>query len=244
MHGKCLLCIKSSVNFYNRETMGAQSQLSIPHKSKSRVYPELKRWKTYPISLWHCLLLFPVQCFHVTNCCLYWSSIYHHCQKPEVHTVWFPTLPILHEAQRGEAVSLPLPSDNLLELASGLRIWLQFPASSPSPHIYLFTVGILTGCQCCTRPCTGSGVTAMNDFDEVPVLKGSHSVHVCAKSLQQCLSLCDPLDCSSPGSSVHGILHSRILEWVAMPFSCGSSRPRNWTCVSYVSCIGRWVLFH
>ena len=122
MHGKCLLCIKTSVNFYNRETMGAQSQLSIPHKSKSRVYPELKRWKTYPISLRHCLLLFPVQCFQVTNCCLYWSSIYHHCQKPEVHTIWFPMLPILHEAQRGEAVSLPLPSDNLLELTSGLRI--------------------------------------------------------------------------------------------------------------------------
>ena len=49
------------------------------------------------------------------------------------------------------------------------------------------------------------------------------------------------MDCSLPGFSVHGILQARILEWVAMPFSRGSSQPRGWTCVSYVSCIGRWV---
>ena len=40
-----------------------------------------------------------------------------------------------------------------------------------------------------------------------------------AKSLQLCLTLCDPMDCSPPGSSVHGILQARILEWIAMPFS-------------------------
>ena len=45
-----------------------------------------------------------------------------------------------------------------------------------------------------------------------------------------------------PGSSVHGILQARKLEWVAMPSFRGSSRPR--TCVSYVSCIGRQVLYH
>ena len=43
------------------------------------------------------------------------------------------------------------------------------------------------------------------------------------------------MDCSLPGSSVHGILQARILEWVAIPFSRGSSRPRDRTCVSYVS---------
>ena len=41
----------------------------------------------------------------------------------------------------------------------------------------------------------------------------------CAKSLQSCLTLCDPMDCSPPGSSVHGILQARTLEWVAMPSS-------------------------
>ena len=44
-----------------------------------------------------------------------------------------------------------------------------------------------------------------------------------AKSLQSCLTLCDPMDCSLPGSSVHGILQARILEWVAMPPLRGSS---------------------
>ena len=39
----------------------------------------------------------------------------------------------------------------------------------------------------------------------------------CTKSLQSCPTLCDPMDCNLPGSSVHGILQARILEWVAMP---------------------------
>ena len=51
-------------------------------------------------------------------------------------------------------------------------------------------------------------------------------------------------DCSSPGSSTHGILQARILEWVVMPSSRWSSRPRDWTRVSCVSWMGRWVLYH
>ena len=65
--------------------------------------------------------------------------------------------------------------------------------------------------------------------------------NACAKSH---LTLCDPTDCSPPGSSVHGILQARILEWVAMPFSRGSSQPRDQTCVSYISCPGRQALYH
>ena len=61
---------------------------------------------------------------------------------------------------------------------------------------------------------------------------------------QLCPTLCDPVDCSLPDFSVHEILQARILEWVAMPSSRGSSQPRNRTHVSYVSCIGREVLFH
>ena len=53
---------------------------------------------------------------------------------------------------------------------------------------------------------------------------------------QLCLTVCDPMDyCSPPDSSVHGILQTRILEWVAIPFSRGSSRPRNQTQVSCVA---------
>ena len=54
---------------------------------------------------------------------------------------------------------------------------------------------------------------------------------------QLCLTLCDSTDCSPPGSSVHGILQARILEWVAIPFSRGSSQPRDQTPVAYASCI-------
>ena len=52
---------------------------------------------------------------------------------------------------------------------------------------------------------------------------------------QSCPTLCDPIDYSLPGSSVHGILQARILEWVAVPFSSGSSQPRDWTQVSCIA---------
>ena len=67
---------------------------------------------------------------------------------------------------------------------------------------------------------------------------------VCAKLLQSCPTLCDPMDCSPPGSSVRGIVQVRILEWVAMPSSRGFFQPRDQTCISYISCLGRRVLYH
>ena len=62
------------------------------------------------------------------------------------------------------------------------------------------------------------------------------TTHVCVH-----VSLCDPVDCSLPGSSVHRILQARILQWVAISYSRGSSQPRDWT---LVSCFGRWILYH
>ena len=59
-----------------------------------------------------------------------------------------------------------------------------------------------------------------------------------------CPTLCNPKGCSPSGSSVHGILQGRILEWVAMLSSRGFSQPRDPTRISYVSCIGRRVLYH
>ena len=64
------------------------------------------------------------------------------------------------------------------------------------------------------------------------------------KSLQSCLTLCDPMDGSPRGSSVHGILQARVLVLGAEPSSKGSSWPRNHSCASYLSCIGRQVLYH
>ena len=50
--------------------------------------------------------------------------------------------------------------------------------------------------------------------------------------VQPCPAFCDPMDCSPPGSSVHGIFQAKILEWIAISFSRGSSGPRDWTWVS------------
>ena len=55
------------------------------------------------------------------------------------------------------------------------------------------------------------------------------------KVAQSCPTLCDPTDCSLPGSSVHGILQARMLEWVAIPSSRGSSQPRDQTQVSGIA---------
>ena len=66
------------------------------------------------------------------------------------------------------------------------------------------------------------------------LLINSNSAVLCLVA-QSYSTLCDPMDCSPPGSSVHAILQARILECFAMPFSMGSSRPRDPACVS---CIG------
>ena len=67
------------------------------------------------------------------------------------------------------------------------------------------------------------------------------AIHVC---VQSCPTLCDPMDCNPPGFSVHGIFQARILEWVAISYSKGSSQPRDQTCISCISCISRQILYH
>ena len=57
----------------------------------------------------------------------------------------------------------------------------------------------------------------------------SSQLHPCWLVTQSCPTVCDPMDCSPPGSSVHGILQARRLEWVALPFSRGSAQPRDGT---------------
>ena len=67
------------------------------------------------------------------------------------------------------------------------------------------------------------------------IFKDVFLTRVCAKSLQSCPTLCNPMDCSPPGSSVYGILQARIREWVAMPSSKGSSQPRDQTQASLIA---------
>ena len=70
----------------------------------------------------------------------------------------------------------------------------------------------------------------------------SYHACMCAKSFQSCPTLCNPMDYSPPSSSVRGILQARILEWVALPSSRGSSRPRDKTRVSCNYCFkGRFL---
>ena len=65
-----------------------------------------------------------------------------------------------------------------------------------------------------------------------------------AKSLQLCPTLWDPMDCSPPGSSVHGILQARILEWVATPSFRKSSPPRDQTTSRLSPALADWVFYH
>ena len=63
----------------------------------------------------------------------------------------------------------------------------------------------------------------------------------CSFCLVTNLTVCDPMDCSPPGSSLSRGFQARILGWVAIPFSRGSSWPRDWT---HIPCIGRWILYY
>ena len=82
----------------------------------------------------------------------------------------------------------------------------------------------------------------MSDFCRVSLWTGAvYEVVVlknCYLVAELCLTVCDPMDCSLQ-SSVHGISHARILEWIAISFSRGSSRPRDWT---HVTGFGRQIL--
>ena len=91
--------------------------------------------------------------------------------------------------------------------------------------------------SCCRHVCAW---VILSGFLEEPWVHGLSSRSIASVymlSLQSSLTLFDPMDCSPPGSSVHGILQARILEWVAMPSSRGSSQPRNQNFVSCDSCI-------
>ena len=109
-----------------------------------------------------------------------------------------------------------------------MRIWIPLMTSDME---HLFTHFLVTG-----------GLTwhSSSGFSAFPVSLSHSSFLVKGLAAQLCLTLCDPVDCSPPGSSVHGMLWARILEWVAMPSSRGSSRPRDQT---HISCIGKQILY-
>ena len=100
-------------------------------------------------------------------------------------------------------------------------------------HIFLIHSSV-NGHSCCLHVLALVTPAAMNtgeddDDDETMLVT------------QLCPTLCNPMHCSPPGLSVHGIFQARILQWGAISSSRASSRPRDQT---RVSCIGRWVLYH
>ena len=100
---------------------------------------------------------------------------------------------------------------------------------------------------CLIRTCifTSAPVTCLTCSSLKKLCHGTFLGPTCwAKLLQSCPTLCHSTDYSPPGSSVHGVLQARMLEWVAMPSSRASSRPRDQALIFYVSCTGRQVLYH
>ena len=75
------------------------------------------------------------------------------------------------------------------------------------------------------------------------VLAKTSEVESESEVAQLCPTLCDTMDCSLPGSSLHGMLQARVLVWVAVSFSRGSSQPRDWTWVSHIPgrCFNLWA---
>ena len=114
---------------------------------------------------------------------------------------------------------------SLSGLWSSLTFWLV-TLSKPSMYLYLSD---------CPKPCLENIVTRIlgiryNHHSGSPFTKPWEGVLQCSLGH---VRLCDPVDYSPPGSSVPGILQARILEWIVIPFSRGSSQPRDWTQVSH-----------
>ena len=125
-------------------------------------------------------------------------------------------------------------SGSFLQPTSPLMCWHRLSFCPPAPP---------GGCIIKTSPISGFSHSFTFRSPHVSSFSLKFKLR-CAKSLQLCLTLSDAVDHSPPGSSIHEILQARILEWVAISFSRESSRPRDRTLISYVSCIGRQILYH
>ena len=86
------------------------------------------------------------------------------------------------------------------------------------------------------KPTSLTSHTLAGRFFTTSAARETHTLHeVKVLVAQSCLTLCDPMDCSPPGSSVHGISQARILEWVVLPFIRGPSQCRDQTQVSHIA---------
>ena len=145
----------------------------------------------------------------------------------------FSLLVLTHQpAHANEWTLETCASTHLKPISSGFRQVLRASVClvSPSQH---------TSWVCPQGFCQQREVTA-----ESLIVKREQCVFVHAKSLQSCPTLCDPVDCSPPGSSVQGILQARIMGCLAVPFSRASSWSRDWA--SSPLCLLPWrgIVWH
>ena len=159
---------------------------------------------------------------------LQWQII--NSQSPELSLRF--TLGVVHSMDLGKCIMIGIPQ--LYGIIQGSFRTLKLPV------LCLFSsVFILTPVKHWYSYCLLSFACNIVSCHVIRILQ-----HVHAKSFQSCPTLCDPMDCSPPGSSVHGTLQARILEWVAMPSSRGSSQLKDGTHISHVSCTSRRVFYH
>ena len=128
------------------------------------------------------------------------------------------------------------------QLTFGFSLRVVCPIGSDKSIMACICHPCITQCHCPKNPL----LVAVQLLKSCPTLSRPHeSCHFLLQCMkvqresevaQSCPTPSDPMDCSPPGSSVHGISQARILEWVAISFSRGSSPPRCQTCISCVSC--------
>ena len=109
----------------------------------------------------------------------------------------------------------PTPSLALMDLLAGIGVTAQSEAvtSSKNKHLRMSQAIIVIKWK----------INSSHFFKHLPCVQPGLNSHVSCVHAQSCLTVCDPMDCSPRGCSVFGILQARILEWVAIPFSRGSS---------------------
>ena len=126
-----------------------------------------------------------------------------------------------------------IPCITLWKILIALFVWLLCYFSFPTASIQL---------PVCRKLCK-SGALFLHAYWSCPahgMISGTwEERHCCCLVAESCTTHCDPMDCSQPGSPPHGISQARILEWVNISFSRGSSPPRE-----DPACNGRWILYH
>ena len=130
-----------------------------------------------------------------------------------------------------------------LELFRGKTNFKQNSQSGDSIHVQIEWWCATNSGHACDSWNKGSSLCTSLKRQKLYSLHGNSFQPLESAVAQSCPTLCDPMDCSLSGSSVHGIFQARVLEWIAISFSRGPSRPRNRTRVSHIAsrCFTIWA---